>query len=156
MEMKSLVPSLSYGQDMKVYMQESLSTVLKTADQGDYELSSKLACEYMTNMLEQQCTIMEHQLERMAVLRKLGKGEEAELALYNTMYENEEHMSGAQGESERAVDAAAAAGAACVLTALSAKERAQKALPRAPKAARPGTRFPAAPPHKSSVLGRPL
>ena len=47
MEMKSLVPSISYGQDMKVYMQESLSTVLKTADQGDYELSSKLACEYM-------------------------------------------------------------------------------------------------------------
>ena len=106
----------------------------------------------MTNMLEQQCTIMEHQLERMAVIRKLGKGEEAELALYNTMYDNEEHMSGAQGESERAVDAAAAAGAARVLTALSAKERAQKALPRAPKAARPGTRFPAAPPHKAYYL----
>ena len=51
----------------------------------------------MTRHLRQVDAILEHALERLACLRKLANGTQAELALYNHMYNTEDRVAGAAG-----------------------------------------------------------
>ena len=70
-------------------------------------------------------------MERLAVLRKLASGDAPQLALLNSMYDNEQRGGMSMGRTEAMMDANVQSGLARNLIAASAKHQATQALPPA-------------------------
>ena len=73
--------------------------------------------------------IIQHMMERLAVLRRLSQGNEEELALYNGMYNREHTRAGQMGRTEALVDATVSSGITRNLIAAAARVQAQRTLP---------------------------
>ena len=127
-EIRSVVPAISYTFDLKEFMGKTILQVLRLRDDGDHQAAATVAAESLIAMLGQTTSIYQHMLERMAVLRKLSKGQQHDLAIYNTMYDNEERATESRGVSEASVDAATAMGRTKCLIQMSARARAQAAV----------------------------
>ena len=91
------------------------------------------------DQLQQTSSVVEHLLERLAVLRALASGSASDLALYESIYDGEARNSGATGRLERRVDQTRLGRQVSTLTAQSARERAEAAKARLGLAA-PGGR----------------
>ena len=127
-ELRSLVPSISYMWDLRVDVRKTTADVLSLRDEGDYAAAAEVASDALLRTLKQTDAILEHKLERLAVLRKLADDNQAELALYNNLYDKEYVTTRAMGRTQESVEADTSAGQVRFLVALSAKEKAINAL----------------------------
>jgi len=100
-EAQSLIPSLSYGHDTFEYTKQSANRALIAADSGDYKEAATGAINALIVIAKQMDSTIQHQLERLAVLRKLMSGNQSELALFQNLYNNEHRATGGMGRTER-------------------------------------------------------
>ena len=128
-EAQSLIPSLSYGHDTFEYTKQSASTALVAADAGDYKTAATGAINALIVIARQLDGTVQHQLERLAVLRKLNSGNQSELALFNNLYNSEHRATGGMGRTETRVDSGVQIGVTKQLVAGSAREQVAKHLP---------------------------
>ena len=72
-EVRSLVPNISYGYDLFEYLKQSVADVMLLSGKGEHEYAVERAVAAMLACGKQQDAILQHQLERLAVLRKLSE-----------------------------------------------------------------------------------
>ena len=128
-EMRSLVPALSYMHDLLNHLKTKSSAALNLADLGDHEAAAALSMDTSIAAAQQVDSILQHLMERLAVLRRLSSGNHEELALYNGLYDAEHRNTGSMGRTEAVVDASVQSGVTRNLVAASARAAAQRALP---------------------------
>ena len=128
-EMRSLVPCLSYLHDLLHHLKTKSSAALNLADAGDHEAAAALSMDTSIAAAQQVDSVVQHMMERLAVLRRLSSGNHEELALYNGLYDAEHRNTGSMGRTEAVVDASVQSGVTRNLVAASARAAAQRALP---------------------------
>jgi hypothetical protein len=155
MEVRTLVSTLRAQIDLR----ESLrATARQLATQvGNGSLPPVLAQmpQLALDQLTQCNSIVEHLLERLAILRALSNGHASDLALYNQVYDGEQRMSGAMGKLESRVERTRLNRTVGVLTQQSGKEHAAEALQQMQPSLRPpkpppGKQRPQRPPRTSA------
>ena len=130
-EMRSLIPALSYMHDLLFALKSKSTDALSLSDAGDHEAAAIVAMDATIACAKQADAIIQHMMERLAVLRRLAQGNDEELALYNGMYNKEHTRAGQLGRTEALVEASVSSGVTRNLIAASARAVAQRSLPPA-------------------------
>ena len=131
-EGRTLVSTLSYMHDSLNFFKEKATEALHLSDAQDYKAASSTAIDALLVLAKQHDSITQHLMERLAVLRRLEAGDTAQLALLNTMYDNEHRAGGmSMGRTEARLDIGIQAGLTRNLLAASARNLAAQAAPPA-------------------------
>ena len=152
-ELRTLVPTLRAQIDLRESLRSSATAIASMVAAGvAFPAAAAGLPQEAVDQLQQCDSLVEHLLERLAILRAIASGVGADVALFEQVYDGEPRMSGAMGRLEQRVDSTRLGRQVSVLTSTSARERAAAATSRAtgggartqlrgPRAA--GTRQPA-------------
>ena len=157
-ELRTLVPTLRAQIDLRESLRSSATAIASCVAAGvPFPHEAAPLPQVAVDQLQQCDSIVEHLLERLAILRALASGVGADVALFEQVYDGEPRMSGAMGRLEQRVDSTRLGRQVSVLTSTSARERATAATsrvstnttrqrpPRQPNSRKPAARTALAP-----------
>ena len=130
-ELRTLVPTLRAQIDLRESLRASATAIASMVAAGvSFPAAAAALPQEAVDQLQQADSIVEHLLERLAILRALASGVSADVALFEQVYDGEPRMSGAMGRLEQRVDSTRLGRQVSVLTSTSARERAAAATTR--------------------------
>ena len=99
------MPSLRAQIDLRESLRAS-ATALAACIAAGVRLPAEAATlpQVAVDQLQQCDSVVEHMLERLAILRAMSTGHAADVALFEQVYDGEPRMSGAMGRLEQRVD----------------------------------------------------
>ena len=144
-ELRTLVPTLRAQIDLRESLRASATALAACVASGVvFPAAAAALPQAAVDQLQQCDSLVEHLLERLAILRALASSVSADVALFEQVYDGEPRMSGAMGRLEQRVDSTRLGRQVSVLTSSSARERAAAATSRVSGTTGPRTRAPRA------------